>query len=166
MSYKRAFWFIFTANCLYLGFNINHDSYNIFLAVGAVLISYGTAVYFFAESKPRMIILFVFLAVILCQLSVFGRARITEDRQEDDSTGYLLGDIVYGIKKIPQNLHNAREGLSGNYDLLNEVNYRLLTLSISLPAAGLFIALRKPVEKPVARKRVKERPLSAYQKAD
>ena len=165
MSYKRACWFLFAGNCLYLGFGISHDSYNVFLAVGAVLISYGTAVYLFAESKPKMVILFVFLAVALCQISVIVRTRTVECCQEDSSIGSVLGDVAYGFYNIPQNVKKAVDGLRGDYDLLNEVNYRLLTLGMFMPAASLSLLLRRPVTKQAARRRVKDRPSPALLKA-
>jgi hypothetical protein len=147
MLYKRAFWCLLGLGCAYLGFSIRHDSYNVFLAIAAVLFSYGV-VSLLAKNRAWMLLFFIILAVTMCQTSVFARARFTEGSEEEKPIGVMTGDVAYGFNHILKSIKDARlacaGAINGNYDGFNLLNYRFVTMGLCMPLVMIIILLKKP----------------------
>jgi len=148
MNYKKAFWILFAIDCFALGLFLKHDSYNVFLAIASALFSYGLACVL-ARNKAWMLLLFVGLAVTICQISITAKGVLVQGYEQDSSTGSIVGDIAYGFKNIPKNLKKGAvavaEASKGNYSAFKELNYRFFTMGITIPIMALCLLLKRPI---------------------
>ncbi len=144
MNWKKCCMFLFFFNVLQLGFMLSHDSYQIFLAIASVMLAYGLTCCLF-KNKLLMLIFFVVISVIVCQLSITARKAVLKE----EPMGVLAGDVVYGFKHIPASLNDTWQGLkeaakNDSYATLEKVNYRFLTAGFLIPIMGLTLLVKKP----------------------
>lgn len=145
MNYKKLFLFTLFLYFASLGFLVEHDIHKVFLGISSVMFSYGF-VCIFLERKVSMIVLFVVMAMTLCQLCVTARGIVYQS--EENSTEDLAGDIAYGFCNMKDNLLSAIEAVrmarqEGDYSGF-DLNYRLLVVGVMIPILAVSILFRKP----------------------
>ena len=143
MNYKTAFYSLLAVDCGVLGFYLQHDSWGAFLAIFAILLSYGL-VSLLAHNKGWMVVWFVVLSIAICQSSALARGILT-GTGESASTGNVVGDVWHGFQRIPENAQMAIE-MARNRDLtgLADLNFKFLVLAVLIPI-GIFQAIKRPV---------------------
>ncbi len=146
INYKRMFLVLLFVDCAYMGFHIGHDISQIFLAIASAMLAYGMAC-ILARKKSWMMVWFVFLAVLICQTAVTAKKGISTETPQGNTTGSVVGDIVYGFQEIPANIQQAGTAFqgarNGNYAGFESINYRLATMGILIPLLSISVLLRR-----------------------
>jgi len=136
-------------DCAYLGFHIGHDVCQIFIAISSAMLAYGMAC-ILARKKAWMVVWFVFLAVLLCQTAITAKKGLSTETPQGNTTGSVVGDIVYGFQKIPANIQQAgiafQEAKSGNYAGFEAINYRLMTMGLLIPLLSISVLMRRNIK--------------------
>jgi len=100
-----------------LAFYLEHGSYQIFLGLMSGMLAYAVSC-IFAKNKVWMIVSFLLLAVVICQLSVTTRAVFKGEEDSPNTISSILGDIGHGFRRMPEvgvQLYEAFKGINGRY---------------------------------------------------
>lgn len=154
MNYKTLFLFLLFVNCVWLGFGLEHDSYQVCLGVVAGILA-CVAAYSFFKNRFVILVACAFFAVFFCQLSAVTReaVRSSEFRQNfnrENTTGHLVGDNIHGFKRIwnifkneiPEGIVEAKS--SDKYTTWEDMRYRYLGAVLGFLICLSFILKRRP----------------------
>ena len=127
--------------CAWLGFNIEHDSYQLCFGIASAILAVA-AVRCFMSNRFAMLLFCAFLAVLFCQFSVTARKAIKdpEFRQRfnyENTTGVLFGDVIHGFirtvgickNELPDGIAEVKN--NGTYAALECIKFRYLSLAFS-----------------------------------
>lgn len=152
MNYRKLFLTLLFVELAQLAVWFNHDIYQVFIALVSLMSAYYIAC-FITGSRLGRLVLFALIAVAVCQISVTAKkAQIDQSFNQqirENPTGAVIGDIVYGFKKITgfyktdikESIVEIRN--SDDYTALERINYRYATMAIfGLPMCGTILFKR------------------------
>jgi len=117
MSRTKVFFIVGILLFSLLAFYLKHGCYQIFLGLTSVMLAYAVSC-ILAKNKVWMIVSFLLLAVVICQLSVTTRAVFKGEENSPNTISSILGDIGHGFKRMPEvgiQLYEAFKGINGRY---------------------------------------------------
>lgn len=117
MSRTKTFFIVGIVLFSLLAFFLEHGSYQIFLGLMSGMLAYAVSC-IFAKNKVWMVVFFILLAVVFCQLSVTTRAVIKGTEDSPNTISSILGDIGHGFKRMPEvgiQVYEAFKGINGRY---------------------------------------------------
>ena len=134
-----------------VGIFIDHDSYNIFLAIASCLGVYALAMTV-CDSKKYRLLFYLPMSLIVCQLSVTLKKGLMDlgfkKMALENPTGVLVADILYGFKAVYMTVGKVFGGVYeafglDKYSTIESLNYRFLTFIIMAFILGGYI-LKRP----------------------
>jgi len=163
LNYKKLLVAHLFVDFLLLAIFLRHDSYHVFLAIVAVMSAYAI-VSFAARSKIWMLLMFMLISVVICQVSVTVKKSQLDPEfsleVQENPTGAIVADVVHGLKRIygcPSEIKQAFIEAKNDetYSLLEDINYRYLTMLVLMPLMALFLLLKKMPKEVIKEKKGK-----------
>ena len=130
-----------------LGIMIDHDSYQVFLAIASAIVAYFLARTLF-KGKGARFIFFVPIAIAICQLSVTLKRAVMEigfkQAALENPTGYLFADVLYGFRHVIMTVGRTFGAFAeviglDEYSSIESLNYRFFTIIIMIVVMAIFI---------------------------
>ena len=157
MTYKNLFLTLLFSNLVYLTVYLQHDVYQLFIAVVSCMLAYAF-VCFICRSKIYMLFLFIFISMAVCQGSATAkRAQMDQEfRQQlkQDPFGAFVGDLVHGYKRVVSTYrHEVKNSFveaknsDDQYTGFEEMNYRYLGMGVVGSPMLVCLVLRKKPKK-------------------
>lgn len=158
INYKNLSLFLLFLLCAVLGFSWEHDSYKAWLGVASAILATAFACCIL-NNKFSMLIFCAFFSIVFCQFSEVARKVVKnpeyrENFNQINPTGYLVGDVIYGIKRVKSTYESELpEGING----VEQINYRYASVAL----AYIFISVptiisRRPDRKAKDKKRLRK----------
>ena len=149
-----------------LGFSLEHDSYKACLGIGSAILATAFTCCVL-NNRFLMLVFCAFFAIVFCQLSEVARTSVKnpEYRQnfnQINPTGYLVGDVVYGTKRIKKTYSNVVEAVGeikeGNdYKALGQMNYRYFFAAATYSIISVpYIVSRRQIKKTNKKNRLRK----------
>lgn len=137
-----------------LGIMIDHDSYQVFLAISSAIVAYFLARLLFPGKGARSLF-FTFTAIAICQLSVVFKRAVMETGFKqaalENPTGYLLADVMYGFRHVITTVARVFGAFAeviglDKYSSIESLNYRFSTMIIMIVVMTIFILKERSLE--------------------
>ncbi len=134
-----------------LGIMIDHDSYQVFLAISSAIVAYFLVRILF-KGKGARFLFFTFTAIAICQLSVVFKRAVMETGFKraafENPTGYLFADVLYGFRHVittVAKVFGAFADVIGldKYSSIESLNYRFFTIIVMIVVMAVFILKEK-----------------------
>jgi|GEM_PF-2268365 len=151
MNYKRISQIQFFVIAALLGIGVDHDSYNVFLAIASAVATYIVARAFFT-SKIGRLLFFVPVSIIVCQLSVTAKKAVMDEgfKQvlQQKPLGAIFADVLYGFRHVAETVFGSIGAFSDalvydQYSSIESLNYRFFTVAIAIVIIAFFILKEK-----------------------
>lgn len=137
-----------------LGIMIDHDSYQVFLAISSAIVAYSL-VHILFKGKGARFLFFTFIAIAICQLSVVFKRAVMETGFKraafENPTGYLFADVLYGFRHVITTVARVFGAFAeviglDKYSSIESLNYRFSTIIIMIVVMTVFILKEKSLE--------------------
>ncbi len=137
-----------------LGIMIDHDSYQVFLAIASAVVAYFLACTIF-KGKGARFLFFVPAAIAICQLSVTLKRAVMETGFKraalENPIGYLFADVLYGFRHVITTVGKAFGAFAeviglDKYSSIESLNYRFFTIIVMIVLLTIFIFREKSPE--------------------
>jgi len=156
MNYKKLCQLQLFLNAVLLGIGIDHDSYNMFLAIASAVAVYIVARACF-KSKGGRLLFFVPMSVVVCQLSVTLKKAFMDEGfkqvMQQKPLGVLLADILYGFRHVVETVFGSVQAFGDalvydQYSSIESLNFRFFTAIIMIVIIGFCILKERRLEEP------------------